>query len=75
MFVYFLLYAFSIDTALPYYEASELYGIKEVKKLSLDWLHKNTVLKLATSPNHLAQIRYLLFSFVTTELNDVENIF
>ncbi|XP_054706473.1 protein germ cell-less-like [Uloborus diversus] len=46
----------NIDTALPYYEASELYGLKEVKSISLDWLHHNMVLKVNTSPVHLAQI-------------------
>lgn len=56
----------SIDTALPYYEASELYGISDVKSIALDWLHKNTVLKIATSPTHLSQISVELMTQLLT---------
>ncbi|GBM72142.1 Protein germ cell-less [Araneus ventricosus] len=52
----------NIETILLYYEASELYGLIEVKNSTLDWLNRNMLFCMNASPEHLRQVSCDLMS-------------
>ncbi|KAG8189166.1 hypothetical protein JTE90_018458 [Oedothorax gibbosus] len=59
----------NIDTVLSFHEAAELYGLNQIKCITMDWLHKNTVLRLSASPAHLQQVSCTLMAELISSPN------